>query len=54
MILVPVKNLVNAKQRLAGVLSPEERRHFDSAAVEALLVGLRGRVLGQGHGNQSH
>jgi 2-phospho-L-lactate/phosphoenolpyruvate guanylyltransferase len=37
MILVPVKNLVNAKQRLSAVLSPEERGELARAMCEDVL-----------------
>jgi 2-phospho-L-lactate guanylyltransferase len=37
MILIPVKNLVNAKQRLSPVLSPEERGELARAMCEDVL-----------------
>src|SRR5258707_310638 len=40
MILVPVKNLVNAKQRLSSVLSPEERFALARAMCEDVLQAL--------------
>ncbi len=46
MILVPVKNLANAKQRLASILSPEERLALAQAMCEDVLQQLarwRGR-----------
>lgn len=36
-VLIPVKNLVNAKQRLSGILSPSERRALSQAMVEDML-----------------
>lgn len=35
--LLPLKDFVNAKQRLSGVLSPQERRHFFHCMVEDVL-----------------
>ena len=43
--LIPVKDFVNAKQRLSGVLSPSERRGLSQAMVEDMLVCL-GHVPG--------
>jgi len=40
MILVPVKNLADAKQRLSSVLSPEERRALAHAMCEDVLQAL--------------
>jgi len=40
MILVPVKNLVDAKQRLSAVLSPEERFALAQAMCEDVLQAL--------------
>ncbi len=40
MILVPVKNLVDAKQRLSPVLSPEERFELAQAMCEDVLQAL--------------
>ena len=40
MILVPVKNLVEAKQRLSAVLSPEERFALAQAMCEDVLQAL--------------
>jgi 2-phospho-L-lactate guanylyltransferase len=40
MILVPVKNLADAKQRLSSVLSPEERRALARAMCEDVLQAL--------------
>lgn len=40
MILVPVKNLANAKQRLSAVLSPEERLALARAMCEDVLESL--------------
>ena len=40
MILVPVKNLVDAKQRLASILSPEERFALARAMCEDVLQTL--------------
>src|SRR6202140_5541231 len=40
MILVPVKNLVNAKQRLSSILSPEERFALARAMCEDVLQAL--------------
>src|SRR6202163_57689 len=40
MILVPVKNLVDAKQRLASILSPEERFALARAMCEDVLQAL--------------
>jgi 2-phospho-L-lactate guanylyltransferase len=40
MILVPVKNLANAKQRLSAVLSPEERFALAQAMCEDVLQTL--------------
>jgi 2-phospho-L-lactate/phosphoenolpyruvate guanylyltransferase len=37
MILIPIKNLVNAKQRLASVLSPAERSELARAMCEDVL-----------------
>ena len=37
MILIPVKNKLNAKQRLAPLLSSEERFHFAQAMLEDVL-----------------
>ncbi len=39
-VLIPVKELVNAKQRLSGVLSPGERRALSQAMVEDMLQAL--------------
>ena len=39
-ILIPVKELVNAKQRLSGILSPGERRALSQAMVEDMLQVL--------------
>lgn len=36
-VLIPVKDLVNAKQRLSGILSPSERRALSQAMVEDML-----------------
>lgn len=41
-VLIPVKDLVNAKQRLSGVLSPSERRALCQAMVEDMLQVLQG------------
>lgn len=38
--LLPLKDFVNAKQRLSGVLSPQERRHFFHSMVEDVLAVL--------------
>ena len=38
--VLPVKNLVDAKQRLAGVLSPSERRKLFTAMLEDVLSAL--------------
>jgi 2-phospho-L-lactate guanylyltransferase len=38
--LVPVKNLLQAKQRLSGVLSPDERRKLFRAMLEDVLTVL--------------
>ncbi len=46
MILVPIKNLANAKQRLSSILSPEERVALARAMCEDVLQALsawRGR-----------
>jgi len=40
MILVPIKNLVDAKQRLSSVLSPEERFALAQAMCEDVLQAL--------------
>jgi 2-phospho-L-lactate/phosphoenolpyruvate guanylyltransferase len=40
MILVPVKNLVDAKQRLSSILSPEERFALAQAMCEDVLQAL--------------
>ena len=40
MILVPVKNLVDAKQRLSSILSPEERFALAKAMCEDVLQAL--------------
>src|SRR5580658_3630881 len=40
MILVPVKNLANAKQRLSSILSPEERFALAQAMCEDVLQAL--------------
>jgi 2-phospho-L-lactate guanylyltransferase len=40
MILVPVKNLANAKQRLSAVLTPEERQALAHAMCEDVLQEL--------------
>ncbi len=40
--LLPLKDFVNAKQRLSGVLAPHERRHFFQAMVEDVLDVLAG------------
>jgi 2-phospho-L-lactate guanylyltransferase len=40
MILVPVKNLSDAKQRLSAVLSPEERFELAQAMCEDVLLAL--------------
>ena len=40
MILVPVKNLVDAKQRLSSILSPEERLALARAMCEDVLQAL--------------
>jgi 2-phospho-L-lactate guanylyltransferase len=40
MILVPVKNLANAKQRLSSVLSPQERRELAQAMCADVLETL--------------
>lgn len=42
MILVPVKNLKNAKQRLASLLEPEERLSLAQAMLEDVLRTLAG------------
>ena len=42
MILVPVKNLANAKQRLSPVLTPEERFELAHAMCEDVLRALAG------------
>lgn len=42
MILVPVKNLRNAKQRLASLLEPEERLELAQAMLEDVLHTLAG------------
>jgi 2-phospho-L-lactate/phosphoenolpyruvate guanylyltransferase len=42
MILVPVKNLAHAKQRLSAVLSPEERLALAQAMCEDVLQELAG------------
>ncbi len=39
-VVMPVKDLANAKQRLAGVLSPEERRALFRAMLEDVLSAL--------------
>jgi 2-phospho-L-lactate guanylyltransferase len=55
-VLVPVKNLQNAKQRLASVLSADERRAFFHAMLEDVLSvlskvqGLAGVALVTGDG----
>jgi 2-phospho-L-lactate guanylyltransferase len=41
-VLIPVKDFVNAKQRLSGVLSPSERRALSQAMVEDMLQCLAG------------
>jgi 2-phospho-L-lactate/phosphoenolpyruvate guanylyltransferase len=41
-ILVPVKNLANAKQRLAGILTPDERLALAQAMCEDVLTTLAG------------
>lgn len=41
-VVLPVKDFVNAKQRLSGVLSPSERRALSQAMVEDMLVCLQG------------
>lgn len=41
-VLIPLKDLVNAKQRLSGVLSSSERRALCQAMVEDMLQCLRG------------
>ncbi len=41
-VLIPIKDFVNAKQRLSGVLSPSERRALSQAMVEDMLECLRG------------
>ena len=46
MILVPVKNLANAKQRLSSMLSPEERLELARAMCEDVLETLA-RWLGR-------
>jgi 2-phospho-L-lactate guanylyltransferase len=43
--MIPVKDFVNAKQRLSGVLSPSERRALSQAMVEDMLECL-GHVAG--------
>ena len=40
-VVIPVKDFVNAKQRLSGVLSPSERRALSQAMVEDMLECLR-------------
>src|SRR5260370_34659520 len=40
MILVPVKNLVDAKQRLSSILSPQERFALARAMCEDVLQAL--------------
>ena len=40
--ILPVKDLVRAKSRLAGVLAPHERRALAQAMVEDVLVALTG------------
>src|ERR1035438_583411 len=40
MILVPIKNLADAKQRLSSVLSPEERLALTQAMCEDVLQTL--------------
>src|SRR5260221_13346976 len=40
MILVPVKNLVNAKQRLSSILTPDERFALARAMCEDVLQAL--------------
>ena len=42
MILIPVKNLVNAKQRLSSVLTPEERVELARAMCEDVLATVAG------------
>lgn len=38
--VLPIKDLAHAKQRLAGVLAPGERRHLFTAMVEDVLAAL--------------
>ena len=40
-VVIPVKDFVNAKQRLSGVLSPSERRALSQAMVEDMLRCLQ-------------
>lgn len=40
-VVIPVKDLVNAKQRLSGVISPSERRALSQAMAEDMLDCLR-------------
>ena len=44
-VAVPVKDLVNAKQRLVPVLAPEERRALAAAMLEDVLAALAGARL---------
>lgn len=39
-VAIPVKNIANAKQRLAGVLSPEQRRNLFAAMVADVLEAV--------------
>lgn len=41
-LLLPIKNLRNAKQRLAGVLTPEERFALAHAMLEDTVLAVRG------------
>lgn len=40
--VIPIKDFVNAKQRLSGVLSPSERRALSQAMAEDMLACLQG------------
>ncbi len=46
-VAVPVKDLVNAKQRLAAFLFPPERRDLAGAMLEDVLEALAGARIGQ-------
>ncbi len=45
-VAVPVKDLVNAKQRLVALLSPSERRDLARAMLEDVLEALAGARIG--------